>query len=104
MGDEVRLVIHRQSTGQSHLNNTSQGGQAQIIDVATLDRQMLEESVQISKALGREVTGVDMIQDKHSGEFYFLEVNNMPQLSTGSMVEQKAKALDAFFTTWLEES
>ncbi len=100
MGDAVKLVIHRRTQSESHLNNTSQGGLAVLVEPETLPAAMLADSVRMSKMLNREITGVDMIVDDRTGQYYFLEANNMPQLSTGSFVEAKAKALNEFFDDW----
>lgn len=104
MGDRVRLVLHRQSQTDSHLNNTSQGGKAKLVDIAELPQAMLDEAVYMSKALNRELTGVDIIVHNQTGKHYFLELNNMPQLSTGSLVDEKMKQVDLFLTEWLNES
>lgn len=103
MGDRVRLAIHRSAASDTHLNNTSQGGKAVIVDLELLDQQMLQEAVEISKLLRREVTGVDMVVHNETGRHYFLEANNMPQLSTGSFVPEKAEALDHYFRGWVEK-
>lgn len=102
MGDEVKMVIGRKSTNDSHLNNTSTGGKAEILDTESLDSEMLSQCVKISKLLGREITGVDMIRDNQTGDFYMLEINNMPQLSTGSFVAEKAKVLSDFLCSWAD--
>lgn len=96
MGDSVRFAMHRRATGDSHINNTSQGGQASSVDLQTVDQMMLADAVKIAKLLRREVTGVDMIIHKETGKYYLLEANNMPQLSTGSMVSEKLQALDSY--------
>lgn len=101
MGGEVRLAIHRRSQTDSHLNNTARGGTAALVDPATLPADMLKDAITMSRSLRREVTGVDMLVDQRDGKHYFLEVNNMPQLTTGSFVEEKAIALDAYFLSWL---
>jgi len=96
MGGKVRLVIHRQSQSESHLNNTSQGGKATMVDLASLPEKVLSDSVRLSALLRREVTGVDMVAHRESGEYYFLEANNMPQLATGSYVPEKMTALSEY--------
>lgn len=103
MGGEVRLVIKRTSVNDSHLNNTSQGGKAEVVNIQEQDNEMLNQSVTISKLLGRDITGVDMIQHKGTGEYYMLEVNNMPQLSTGSFVDEKAVVLNEFLVSWVKK-
>jgi glutathione synthase/RimK-type ligase-like ATP-grasp enzyme len=97
MGDAVSLVIHRKSQGESHLNNTSQGGAATLIEITQLPKKVIEDALKMAKLLKREITGVDMIMHNGTGEYYFLEANNMPQLATGSFVQKKIQALDTYF-------
>jgi glutathione synthase/RimK-type ligase-like ATP-grasp enzyme len=96
MGDEVTVALHRQTQTDSHLNNTSQGGTATVHYVDTLDPTMLAQAVTMARLLRRQVTGVDMIIHRGTGQFYMLEANNMPQLSTGKHVDIKMTALNAF--------
>lgn len=93
MGDQVRLVIHRQSQTESHLNNTSQGGKATLVPLAEFPTEVQADCVRLAQLLRREVTGIDMIQHRETGQYYFLEANNMPQLSTGSFVAEKMHCL-----------
>lgn len=83
-------------SGDSHINNTSKGGVAKEVDPTSLPRHVIDESAQLARLLRREVTGVDMIQDNQTGKFYLLEVNNMPQLATGSYVIEKMRMLDEY--------
>jgi len=103
MGDTVRLAIHRRSQTDSHVNNTSQGGAATLVGVDELNPDMLIDAVKIATLLRRPVTGIDMIVHKDTNEYFLLEANNMPQLSTGSMVQEKMQALDAYLGTWLAD-
>ena len=94
MNGKVVRVIHREAKAGSHLNNTSQGGTASLLAVSELPQTVIDDSAKIAKLFRREITGVDMIKDKESGDYYFLEVNNMPQLATGSYVREKLVQLD----------
>lgn len=85
------MVIKRTGDGTSHLNNTSQGGNAEIIPLDQLDPAILETSVAAARATKLEVAGVDVMIDSRSGRFYILEVNNAPQISSGSFMEEKAE-------------
>ncbi len=96
MGEEVTAVIHRQTQSDSHLNNTSKGGEATLINPSELPEAVAAESVKLAKLLRREVTGVDMIQHQETGEYFLLEINNMPQMATGSYVAEKIARLDAY--------
>lgn len=103
MGDEVTGVIRRRSQSDSHLNNTSKGGEAMMLEPRELPDAVIAESVKLASLLRREVTGVDMIQHKETGKYYLLEINNMPQLATGSYVTEKIRRLDAYFASIGEE-
>ena len=96
MGNQVTAVIHRLAQDGTHLNNTSKGGTATYSPVDVLPKEVVEQSVRLSTLLRREITGVDMIQHAETGEFYLLEINNMPQLATGSFVENKFVQLDNY--------
>lgn len=96
MGGKVRRVIHRQAGEGTHLNNTSKGAAANLVSVESLPLAVLEDSINLARIFRREVTGIDMMMHSSTGEYYFLEANNMPQLATGSYVSEKMTALDEF--------
>lgn len=98
-GEQVRIVLHRSAQQGSHLNNTSKGGEAVLFDHAKLPETLKQKSIALAKVLHKEVAGIDVIQHSETGEFYFLEINNMPQLATGSFVKQKIKALDDYIAS-----
>ena len=99
MGTKVTYVMHRKSMSDSHLNNTSKGGQATTVPVSELPAEVLDQCVRLSRLLKREITGVDMIQHAVSGEFYLLEINNMPQMATGANVNIKLTLLDQYLAS-----
>ena len=98
LGRAVELVIGRKSSEDSdtHLNNTSVGGTATLLEVAHTDAQIKRMAVQAARALNRQVAGVDLIQDTRDGEWYVLEVNNSPQLASGAFVDEKVATFGAF--------
>ena len=87
------LCIKRSGLTGSHLNNTSAGGQAELIDLETLPKELIDKSITIAKLFKRELCGVDFIQQKRTGRMILLEVNMTPQLVSGSFVDAKIKAL-----------
>ena len=94
-GGEPKLVLKRSRTSNdTHLNNTSQGGTAEWID---LDPALAENARKISKLLGREMGGIDFIEvenlDNGGKMYYCLEINAIPQLTSGTDVERKMAAL-----------
>jgi len=82
------LVIKRIAASGSHLNNTSQGGSAELYKLPT---SILEQSKSLAKELRMTIAGVDVLRDKDTGEMLFLEVNSQPQLLTGAFVDKKKK-------------
>lgn len=90
IGNET-LVIGRSAQEGTHLNNTSQGGAASLVEVETLPDTVLEDARKILQFYQMTIAGVDVLQSKSSGEYYFLEVNAQPQLMTGAFIEKKAE-------------
>lgn len=93
MGDEVVMVIERVATGESHLNNTSQGGSAKIIPVTDLPDHVRAASIRAAKYFAREIAGVDMVESTTDGAFYCFEVNRSPQIEHASFEAEKATVL-----------
>ena len=98
-GAKLELVIRRARVSRAtHLNNVSKGASARIVPVAKLPAAVRTASLAAAKLLARQVAGVDFVQDKSSGLWYCLEVNDAPQLATGSFSAEKRAA----FTAYLE--
>jgi len=97
-GDGV-LIIKRSALGDSHLNNTSQGGDAELIDASALPLEIIEQSKHIVEKIKMTIAGVDVLYDKSTGKYSFLEVNSQPQLMTGAFVEEKAKLIGTFLAS-----
>lgn len=92
-GAEVALVIRRKAQGDSHLNNTSQGGSAEIVPNDELPTRVLQDCIRASQFYGREFTGVDIVHSKQDGKYYCFEVNRAPQIDSASFEKQKAHIL-----------
>jgi RimK family alpha-L-glutamate ligase len=93
MGDEVVAVIRRQATGDTHLNNTSQGGSAKLIPVAEMPIDVCEMSVRAANFFGRDIAGVDIVRSLDNGNYYCFEVNRAPQIEHSSFEHEKAVLL-----------
>ena len=85
------MVFLRKGVGDSHLNNTSQGGSGELVDLDSIDPKVLSDAKKASVVLKREIGGVDILMDKRTGKRYILEVNQTPALATGYAVETKIK-------------
>lgn len=96
VGAEARLVLERRrGTGSdSHMNNTSQGGKAVWLPLDSLGPEILTLCNKICKVTKRELAGIDLIPDASSSIGYScLEVNAIPQLTSGFDSEVKIEAL-----------
>ncbi|AHB42058.1 hypothetical protein RAAC3_TM7C00001G0193 [Candidatus Saccharibacteria bacterium RAAC3_TM7_1] len=83
------LVIKRTAGQGEYLNNTSKGGTAELIDLSSFDQKLLNMCVEASRIEKLEVAGVDIILDAKTQTPYILEVNQAPQVSSGSFMEEK---------------
>ena len=95
-GGEAKLLLKRARTDNStHLNNTSQGAFSAWIK--PIPPQICQLSSQISRLFGREMAGIDFIDtiDNGAQKYYCLEVNVIPQLTSGFDVEQKMTTLSS---------
>lgn len=97
-GGEPSLVLKRSrgESSDSHLNNTSQGGNAEWLELSDVDEKLLTVSREICIIMGREMGGIDFIPDASSPFGYScLEVNAIPQLTSGHDTLKKLDILAA---------
>lgn len=98
-GPMVSMAMRKQAslkgkgTGR-HITKFSTEGTEREVDVTA---DMAEIALAAAKSLGRQIAGVDMVQDKRSKKWYILEVNSAPQIRSGSHTEAKAASLAQFF-------
>jgi D-alanine-D-alanine ligase-like ATP-grasp enzyme len=43
--------------------------------------------------MGRNIAGIDLILDSNTGRQVFLEINSIPQLTTGAFIQEKTQAV-----------
>jgi len=93
---KAKLIIKRSRTNnQTHLNNTSVGGCAEIVSMKIFDKKIIQIAQKASKVLKRNIAGVDILIDKQ-GKCFVLEVNPSPQLLTGSFLVEKGDLLKKY--------
>ena len=97
-GDKPVMAINRKTNTSSHLNNTSQGGLAEVLSLESVSQDILEISKKAAEIIKLQVAGVDVMIDSRSGEIYLLEVNNAPQVSSGSFIDIKTKKYADFLS------
>lgn len=95
LGSQV-LVIKRQGKGDSHLNNTSLGGDAVLVDVSDFPAEIIAYARRLAASMGLTIAGVDVMPHKDTGEYYVLETNAQPQIFTGAFLDEKQQAMTAF--------
>ncbi|HEY4160874.1 MAG TPA: hypothetical protein VGM08_02310 [Candidatus Saccharimonadales bacterium] len=103
LNDRIGLVILRKGNGNTHLNNTSQGGSAQLLPVSELNPTVAADSIRATQAERLQVAGVDVIIDKTTGKHYILEVNRAPQVATGVHTPEKAQVYATMVKELLEK-
>ena len=103
LGGKVDLIIKRQRLDNStHLNNTSQGGGAVLVNPQDLSPQYHQLAIRTAQLMRREVAGVDLMFSSETGEPYVLEINASPQVATGAFVDEKIKSYSNFFKNMLQ--
>lgn len=85
------LVIERKGVDSSHLNNTSQGGAAQIVSIESISSEVIDICIKAASASRLQVAGVDVMFDSTNSRPYLLEVNNAPQVSSGAFQDEKVE-------------
>ena len=97
----VSVIIHRQAQTDSHLNNTSQGAVAKVVDISNFSAKIINDVIQSAENEKLDVAGVDLMIDRNTGQHYIIEVNSSPQLATGAVPEQKMKAYTDYLASLL---
>jgi glutathione synthase/RimK-type ligase-like ATP-grasp enzyme len=89
------LVFKKRAVNGAYLNNTSQGGEAELIDAAVVDKAIMQDALKASELMGRDIGGVDVLLSL-DGSYSILEVNSTPALATGAYTVQKADYLSDY--------
>jgi glutathione synthase/RimK-type ligase-like ATP-grasp enzyme len=94
MNSKPVLIIKRsRKQGSHHLNNVSMGAESELIDVKKLDPAIIQACSNICHEMGRNIAGIDLIPASDTARQVFLEVNAIPQLTSGAFVKEKTEAL-----------
>ncbi len=98
VGGDIRLVIdRRRHDDTTHLNNTSQGAQASLLEPNSLSKSVRSLALQSVAVMDREIAGVDIMLEKHNGQPYILEVNASPQIASGAFEAEKLAIYEQYF-------
>lgn len=94
-GRDVPIVMHRCGTDGSHLTDTERDGRATLFDVETFEADVLDTADRAVEVMGCEIAGLNLVQDRHTRQWYPLEVGSGPAVGTGAFAEQKTRAYSA---------
>ncbi|MEU2282522.1 hypothetical protein ABZ614_11415 [Streptomyces sp. NPDC013178] len=104
LGGDAALVMHRCNTDGSHLTNTEQGHHATLFEVETFDVTALELAARAASVLDCEIAGINMVQDRHTGEWFLLEVNASPAIGSGAFAAEKTRAYASYLQARLAQA
>jgi glutathione synthase/RimK-type ligase-like ATP-grasp enzyme len=98
-----KVAIYRRGKGNTHLNNASQGADVKLVSLDKLPNSVLEDCQKICELMERNIAGVDILPAADgSGRYVCLEVNAIPQLTSGSFVDTKLSEMAIAITNVLE--
>lgn len=108
IGREAGLAVWRSTYPhkdplRTHLNKPSGGSNASMLNLDELDIEAKELAEKAAVCMERQVAGVDLLKDKNTGTWYILEVNNAPQLRSGSYLDEKVRIMAKFFDKELQK-
>lgn len=86
---QTPLIFSRSAAAGSHLNNTSRGGTSEEIALADFDPKALDIAREAGRLTRRSFSGADVMQNTETGDWYVLEVNAAPALTTGDLLDKK---------------
>ena len=78
-GGIPKVVVKRTRSSKSEFrNNVAQGATKEIVDIKSINPELLEIASQCSKVLERNIAGVDIVLEEGTNKPYVLEVNPAP--------------------------
>ncbi len=72
-------VMKRVAKAGEYRNNLAQGGQGEIVTDPAEHAHACQLGTRVAALFGLQVCGVDLIRDSATGQWFFLEVNTVPQ-------------------------
>jgi glutathione synthase/RimK-type ligase-like ATP-grasp enzyme len=97
----IMFLIHKLANPRLKGMISKEKSQTKLIDEHAIPGEIRMSSIEAANYLNIDIAGVDMIQDKESGIWYCLEVNENPQLVTGSFIKEKEESFTEYITRTL---
>ncbi len=91
LNGKAKFAMLRRGQNGAYLNNISKGGKAELVDLASLPKQMIKDAEYAAQIARLDVAGVDVIVDSQTGKYYILEINQSPEIETGDFVDEKLR-------------
>ncbi len=103
LGKRLELVVYREhKLSQNRLKDPDYRAESELVHEGTLPGTVRKMSILAAEKMSLDVAGVDVIQDAQSKSWYCLEVNDSPQLVTGSFIEEKEQAFSEYLSKQLK--
>lgn len=102
-GDVEPIIFKKSASPDTHLNNTSQGGQIQEYSSSSVDSEIMSAIWKILGLLNRQIAGVDVLLAT-DGSWTILEVNHTPALGSGVLKEKKHQAYATYVHALLKHN
>ena len=102
LGKRLELItyrIHRLS--DLRLKGIIHQQESQLVKEKDLPGDVRRMGIMAADVLSIDIAGIDIVQDKKSGKWYCLEVNDAPQLVTGSFIDEKQRAFSEYLVKQL---
>lgn len=91
------LVFRKTAIEGMYLNNTSQGGNAEMLAATDIPEGIMGHAKLAAKLTGREIAGVDVLLATN-GSYVILEVNSTPSIASGVFLDEKLKIYHEYFS------
>lgn len=82
--NKIASAIIRKRTGDDFRNNTALGAEETFLNIDELNDELKTTSIEASKALDLQWSGIDLILSKDDQKSYVIEVNRSPGLTINS--------------------
>lgn len=96
-------VMKRIAKAGEHRNNLAQGGTGEVVADPNEHATACQLAAKVATVFGLQVCGVDLIRHVETGEWYFMEVNTVPQWANNGFqgvtgIDVAAKIIDYVVT------
>lgn len=92
----------RSKDSKDFRNNVALGAKEEFLDIKCLDKNIKQLSIDSSKIMNFQISGVDVITDKKDNH-YILEVNCAPQFTLDEKISSEITEVVTFLNKWLKK-